>query len=774
MSSGNLQQVLADAAVRSVFQPIVDLEGGRVVAYEALARGPQGPLQRPDALFAAAREQGLLAELDQACRVAAFRGAIETSLVAPLTLFVNVEPEVLDTAPVEELLAIADAAPGGLRVVVEITERALAARPAELLRTVARVRDLGWGVALDDVGADPLSLAFMPLLRPDVVKLDLRLVQERPGPAVAQIMNAVNACAEETGALVLAEGIEDERHLLTARALGARLGQGWLFGRPGPGPVDGLEHGELVLPAPVAGPDPAGSSPFALLPAGTALRRGPKPLLIEVSKHLEREALRLGETGVVAATFQEARHFTPATTGRYRDLAERVGFVCALGEGLPPVPLPGVRGATLAADDAVRGEWDVVVLGPHFAAALLARDLGSTGADAERSFEFALTYDRPTVVAAAHALLSRVVPRPLAPARPPALTRPAPTRPAAGLPAALGDLAGALTGASPAAPDGVLHRALAATGNGVSIADVRRPDEPLVYVNAAFERLAGFPAADLLGRNCRFLQGPDTDPATVAAIRRAIAAGEEWHGVVRNVRGPQRTGWWNEVHLSPVRDERGRIVQYVGVQNDVTDRVQAQRDLEVERDRSRAWAARVEELAATDALTGLPNRRRIAEQVESALWEARVAGGALALLFCDLDGFKAVNDGLGHAAGDDLLVEVAGRLRGALRRGDLLARLGGDEFIVALPGLEPARAAADAAAVADHLREAVARPVRLGGPDGPVPVRVGVSVGVGAWPADGDGFAALLHAADVAMYADKRARRGADVPAGAAVRGARD
>ena len=131
-------------------------------------------------------------------------------------------------------------APGELRVVLEITERALGARPAELLRTVERVRALGWGVALDDVGAETMSLAFMPLLRPDVVKLDLRLVQERPGPAIAEIMNAVNAYAEQTGAVVLAEGIETEAHLAMARALGAtpRAGLAVRPARPraGPGP----------------------------------------------------------------------------------------------------------------------------------------------------------------------------------------------------------------------------------------------------------------------------------------------------------------------------------------------------------------------------------------------------------------------------------------------------------------------------------------------------------------------------------------------------------
>jgi EAL domain-containing protein (putative c-di-GMP-specific phosphodiesterase class I) len=88
----------------------------------------------------------------------------------------------------------------------------------------------------------------MPLLRPDVVKLDLRLVQERPGPEIAQIMNAVNAYAEQSGAVVLAEGIEDDAHLRAARGLGATLGQGWLFGRPAAGPATGRDTGTLVLP----------------------------------------------------------------------------------------------------------------------------------------------------------------------------------------------------------------------------------------------------------------------------------------------------------------------------------------------------------------------------------------------------------------------------------------------------------------------------------------------------------------------------------------------
>ncbi|SDM33317.1 PAS domain S-box-containing protein/diguanylate cyclase (GGDEF) domain-containing protein [Geodermatophilus siccatus] len=743
-----IDDVLRDGTVRSVFQPIVELDTGRVVAYEALARGPQGPLERPDSLFAAAREAGRLAELDAACRTAALTGALAAGLQAPLTLFVNVEPEVLDRAPLEDLLAIAQSAPGGLRVVLEITERALATRPAELLRTVERVRSVGWGVAVDDVGAEAMSLAFMPLLRPDVVKLDLRLVQERPGPAIAEIMNAVNAHAERTGSVVLAEGIEDEAHLAMARALGATLGQGWFFGRPGPGPVEGAVHGSLVLPSqlPDTVSEDADVSPFACLPIDVPLREAPKALLIELSKQLEREALRLGAASVVAATFQEARHFTPATTLRYRDLVERTGFVCALGEDLPVEPLPGLRGAALDPADPVRGEWDVTVLGPHFAAALLARDLGDDGPDARRRFAYALTYDRDTVVRATAALLARVAPRqdPLTAAR--AVALPPPAVPA--LAAADRFDAGVLASAT---GDTLVHGALAATPSGVSIVDVRLPDQPLVYVNPAFERLAGLPRSELLGRNCRFLQTPDTDPAAVAAVRRAVDAGEECRVTVLNQRGPLGTTWWNELHLAPVSGPDGAVTHYIGVQVDVTARVEAERALVQERDRTRSYLARIEELAYTDPLTGLPNRRRLAEQVDTALWDARARDEAVALLFVDLVGFKGVNDRCGHAAGDELLVAVADRLRGRLRRHDLLARLGGDEFLVALTGLPQPTAATEARRVADELAAGVARPVALGEQE----VVVRASVGVSVWPEDGADFPALLHSADMRMYATR-------------------
>ena len=758
-----IQHVIDRRAVHSVFQPIIDLDSGAVVAYEALARGPRGPLATPDALFSASRQAGLLAELDQACRAATFRGAVEHGLFDPLTVFVNVEPEVLDDAPLDDLLALADDVPGRLRIVLEMTERALAARPAELLRTVDRVRTLGWGIALDDVGAEAASLAFMPLLRPDVVKLDLSLVQRRASPAIAEIMNAVNDYAERTGARVLAEGIETPQHLTVARALGAHLGQGWLFAKPAPGPAAAFPVGHLSLPIASAGALEVPPSPFDCLPADVALRRSPKRLLVELSKQLERQAMRLGETCVIAATFQEARHFTPATALRYRDLVARTGFVCALGEDLPLEPVPGVRGATLAPDDPIRGEWDVVVISPHFSAALLARDLGDDGPDMDRMFEYALTYQRPTVTAAAKSLLSRVAPALKPSATPvPAVTSPSgveeltppsfrSVHPTAAASAAVG------TRAAGTGVESLLQRALAASTSGITIADMRQPDQPLVYVNRAFEQLSGYRSEELLGRNCRFLQGTDTDHHAIARLRTAIAQRREVRETLLNYRGPDRVEWWNEIYMAPVLDQDGRLVQYIGVQNDVTAQVSAERALVQERDRAQNYLARIEELACTDSLTGLIDRRRFTERVEVELWEAAAGDTSLALLFMDLDGLKAVNDRLGHAAGDHLLIQVAQRLKSRLRRKDLAARLGGDEFLVSLSGLSRQDARVEADRVAADLREAIAAPYDIDDDR----VQITVSIGVSTFPEEGvDDFRDLLRLAETRMCSLKQARAG--------------
>jgi EAL domain-containing protein (putative c-di-GMP-specific phosphodiesterase class I) len=346
-----------------------------------------------------------LVELDWACRAAAVGGALDAGMAADDVLFVNVEPATLRSPRPAQHRDVFDRAVGGARLVLEITERDLTADPAALLSAVAFARSNGWGIALDDVGAEPASLALMPFLHPDVIKLDMRLVQDPDADSV-EVVNAVRAQAERTGATVLAEGIETEAHLHTALAMGATLGQGWLFGRPGRFVPVGGDFPFVSAPT-----LDTTTTPYDIVASARPVARTTKALLLPTSMFLEARAQREPEPPVVLSTFQEARHFTPATARRYAAMAAQASFVGAVAAGLGEEPVAGVRGAALAADDPVRGEWDVLVTTPHFAAGLVARDLGDTGPDPERRFDYVVTYDRELVLAASRSLLARIVPR---------------------------------------------------------------------------------------------------------------------------------------------------------------------------------------------------------------------------------------------------------------------------------------------------------------------------------------------------------------------------
>jgi EAL domain-containing protein (putative c-di-GMP-specific phosphodiesterase class I) len=218
------------------FQPLVDLPSGGIVGFEALARGPVGsPWERPEALFAQARAEGRLREMDWACRLTAVHDVRTCSVELPAwRLFVNTEPEVLGTICPEELLADWLGATEELAMVVEVTERALVHGPRRLIAAVDELRRLGCEIALDDVGANEASVALLPLLEPDVVKLDARLLRPSYDEVAIGTLRAVADYVERSGAVLVAEGIETQRDRERAVALGAQWGQGYLFDRPRP------------------------------------------------------------------------------------------------------------------------------------------------------------------------------------------------------------------------------------------------------------------------------------------------------------------------------------------------------------------------------------------------------------------------------------------------------------------------------------------------------------------------------------------------------------
>ena len=178
----------------------------------------------------------------------------------------------------------------------------------------------------------------------------------------------------------------------------------------------------------------------------------------------------------------------------------------------------------------------------------------------------------------------------------------------------------------------LLHRAIAASSNGITVSDSKLPGAPLIYVNRSFELMTGYSAGEVIGRNCRFLQGTDRNQPALLEVRAALREGRDCEVLLRNYR-KDGTLFWNELRLSPVHDDRGRLVNFVGVQNDVTDRKRAEEGLRrahAELDeRVRNRTARLAEANALlrreiaerreleeqlthqafhDPLTGLPNR----------------------------------------------------------------------------------------------------------------------------------------------------------------------
>jgi EAL domain-containing protein (putative c-di-GMP-specific phosphodiesterase class I) len=226
--------VLAEAEFRSAYQPIVSLADRSVVAHEALLRGVvDGREVGGGDLFFVAERAGWLPRLDRIGRESAISGA--ESWLGGDDLYVNFHPASIyrpqvclaSTARVVEETGIA---PGQL--VFEVVESHAIADRGHLVSVIDHFRELGWRVALDDVGAGWSSLSLLAAVRPDVVKLDKRLVQELPDDGARTVLTAVTELAHQLGAAVVAEGVETERLAAEVTALGADLGQGWLFGRP--------------------------------------------------------------------------------------------------------------------------------------------------------------------------------------------------------------------------------------------------------------------------------------------------------------------------------------------------------------------------------------------------------------------------------------------------------------------------------------------------------------------------------------------------------------
>jgi len=261
--------------------------------------------------------------------------------------------------------------------------------------------------------------------------------------------------------------------------------------------------------------------------------------------------------------------------------------------------------------------------------------------------------------------------------------------------------------------------------------DLDRPGPRIVYVNPAFSIISGYQSDEVIGKSPRLLQGPGTDVKARSRIRTSLRAGRSGREEMLNYARDGRP-YWLDIHIVPLLDDNG-VLQYFGaIERDVTE--------------TRNTVDRLHRLAHEDVLTGLGNRAALHHHIDA---RCDAVAGPVTLLMFDLDGFKAVNDTLGHLAGDEILRLFAAQVVTSLNRDDFMARLGGDEFVVILKGYAPKQALDFAEGV---LAKLAVLPVA--GARG-----IGASVGIADLTPQ-DTLETVLARADAALYRAKAAGKG--------------
>ncbi len=265
------------------------------------------------------------------------------------------------------------------------------------------------------------------------------------------------------------------------------------------------------------------------------------------------------------------------------------------------------------------------------------------------------------------------------------------------------------------------------SGQAILITD---SDKRILAVNPTFTHLTGYPLAEIRGKNPNILASGLTPAETYQAMWTGLNEAGYWQGEIvdRRKDGTHYPMW---ISISVLRDAKGHTTHYIASFTDISER--------------KLVEAHISQLAYHDTLTGLLNRFSLRTQLEQVLAMAHRDHRALAVIFLDMDRFKTINDTLGHAVGDKLLITVAQRLRESVRESDIVARLGGDEFVVVLTEVEDATAVAR---LADKILHVLAQPYLIGKNE----LHTAASIGLALYPDDGGDGETLMKNADTAMY----------------------
>ena len=268
------------------------------------------------------------------------------------------------------------------------------------------------------------------------------------------------------------------------------------------------------------------------------------------------------------------------------------------------------------------------------------------------------------------------------------------------------------------------------SAEGIVITDA---DNRIVMVNPTFTRLTGYSAEEVLGHDPGILSAGTTPKEVYQEMWRALAERGIWEGELWE-RRKSGVAYLKGVSIAAVRNRLGRLTHHVATFSDITAR--------------KEYEQRMAFLAHHDDLTKLPNRLNLLERLDHTISFAKRNAKRVALMLIDLDRFKVINDTLGHRVGDQLLIEVADRLRSSLRESDIVARLAGDEFVVVITEMESIDYAA---LVADKIVQVVSAPCRIGDRE----LATSPSIGIAVYPDDATEAADLMANADAAMYRAK-------------------
>lgn len=278
--------------------------------------------------------------------------------------------------------------------------------------------------------------------------------------------------------------------------------------------------------------------------------------------------------------------------------------------------------------------------------------------------------------------------------------------------------------------------ALQSAANAIFITD---SDGKIDWVNESFVRLSGYSLEELRGQTPSVLEVPGRGPRFAEVLAECALSGQTGRCEVTQVAKPGNEYTVSQT-MTPIPSTSGELSHFVVIQEDITPHKNAE--------------AKIVYLAEHDQLTGLWNRKTFGDRLSDAIARQRVLGGRVAVLFLDLDRFKDTNDTMGHLVGDQMLTEVARRLKGNLREKDALARFGGDEFVIFLEKISDRDSVSF---VVERILHSFTRPIELDGRS----VFVTASIGITFFPDDGNNAEELLRSADLAMYrAKSEGRRG--------------